>query len=140
MRAFTKEWLKASRDDLLTLEEIIDNPHLTHIAAFHAQQCAEKAMKAIIEESETDIPRIHKLLKLNEIVSSALDGLDEEMMSLLDGLYVESRYPGDMGLLPQGKPTLDDAREFHAFARNVFEQVCLTLGGDSEAILRGDYE
>ena len=62
MRAFTMEWLKASRDDLLTIEEIIDNPHLTHIVAFHAQQCVEKSMKAIIEENEIDIPKIHKLV------------------------------------------------------------------------------
>ncbi len=31
MRAFTKEWLKAAHDDLLTIHEIIDNIHLTHI-------------------------------------------------------------------------------------------------------------
>jgi hypothetical protein len=27
MRAFTKEWLKAAHDDLLTIHEIIDNIH-----------------------------------------------------------------------------------------------------------------
>ena len=134
MRAFTKEWLKASRDDLLTIEEIIDNPHLTHIVAFHAQQCVEKAMKAIIEENEIDIPKIHKLLKLYEKVLSSLNGLDEELMSVLDGLYIESRYPGDMGLLPYGKPSLDDAKEFYAFANSVFDKVCGVLGTNIENI------
>ena len=32
--------------------------------------------------------------------------------------YIDSRYPGDMGLLPYGKPTLEDAKEFHEFALN----------------------
>jgi HEPN domain-containing protein len=140
VRAFTKEWLKALRDDLLTIEEIIDNPHLTHVVAFHAQQCVEKSMKAIIEENEIDIPKIHKLLKLYEKVSFALDGLDEEIMSLLDGLYMESRYPGDMGLLPHGKPSIDDAKEFYAFANSVLDKVCGVLGTNIEEILENDYK
>lgn len=127
MRAFTKEWLKAAQDDLLTIEEILDNPHLTHIVAFHAQQCVEKSMKAIIEENEIDIPKIHKLLKLYDKVSFTLDGLDEEIMSMFDGLYIESRYPGDMGLLPQGKPSSDDAKEFYDFAMTVYNEVCTKL-------------
>ena len=138
MRAFTKEWLKASRDDLLTIEEIIDNPHLTHIVAFHAQQCVEKSMKAIIEENEIDIPKIHKLLKLYEKVSFALSGLDEDIMSLLDGLYIESRYPGDMGLLPHGKPTSHDAKDFYDFANSTFNKVCEILGTSVEEILEKD--
>jgi HEPN domain-containing protein len=135
MRAFTKEWLKASKDDLLTIEEIIDNPHLTHIVAFHAQQCVEKAMKAIIEENEIDIPKIHKLLKLYDKVSFSLDGLDEELMSVLDGLYIESRYPGDMGLLPHGKPTSADAKEFYDFANNILDKVCGILGTKIENLI-----
>ena len=63
MKKFTKEWLRAAYDDLITIEEIIDNSFLTNIVAFHAQQCIEKSMKAIIEEEEINIPKIHKLLK-----------------------------------------------------------------------------
>lgn len=134
MRAFTEEWLKAARDDLLTIEEILDNPHLTHIVAFHAQQCAEKSMKAIIEEEEIDIPKIHRLLKLHEKVSFSLGGLDEEIMSLLDGLYIESRYPGDMGLLPHGKPSPDDAKEFYSFASSTLDKACEVLGTNRERL------
>ncbi len=134
MRAFTKEWLKASKDDLLTIEEIIDNPHLTHIVAFHAEQSVEKAMKAIIEEYEMDIPKIHKLLKLYDMVSFILNDLDEDIMSLLDELYIESRYPGDMGLLPNGKPTIEDAKKFYTFAKNVFNKVCEVLNIDIKDI------
>ena len=42
MRVFTKEWLKVSIDDLMTIEEIILNENLTHISAFHTQQSVEK--------------------------------------------------------------------------------------------------
>ncbi len=127
MRTFTKEWLNASKDDLLTIEEIIDNPHLTHIVAFHAQQSVEKSMKAILEENEIDIPKIHKLLNLYNKVSFALEDLDEDIMSILDGLYIESRYPGDMGLLPHGKPSIDDAKVFYDFALSTYDKVCKRL-------------
>jgi hypothetical protein len=68
MRTFTKEWLKASKDDLLAIEELVDNPHLTHIVAFHAQQCVEKSMKAIIEENELGLTNPIKDLPLFVII------------------------------------------------------------------------
>lgn len=127
MRAFTKEWLKAAYDDLLTIEEIINNQHLTHIVAFHAQQCIEKSFKAILEEKEIDTPKIHKLLKLHRMLPITLAEVNDDILIILDELYIESRYPTEMGLLPNGKPTLKDAREFYLFAKNIFNQVCTLL-------------
>ena len=42
MKTLTQAWLNAARDDLLTIEELIDIEHLTHIVAFHAEQAVEK--------------------------------------------------------------------------------------------------
>ncbi len=86
MRAFTKEWLKAAND------EIINNDFLTHITAFHAQKSVEKVMKAILEEYQIDFPKIHKLVKLKTLLSIELTDIDEEIMSALDELYIESRF------------------------------------------------
>ncbi len=72
MRAFTKEWLKASNDDMLIIEQIINIEHLTHMVAFHSQQAIEKSFKALIEEYEIDIPKIHKLMRLKKILSDKL--------------------------------------------------------------------
>jgi HEPN domain-containing protein len=130
MRNFTKEWLKAANDDLLTINEIVDNSFLTHITAFHAQQCVEKAMKAILEEYEIDYPKIHKLVKLKTLVPVELKDIDEDMLFILDDLYIESRYPGELGLLPNGKPTLEDAKEFYQFAQQLFNQICVILEFD----------
>jgi len=46
---------------------------------------------------------------------------------MLDELYIDSRYPGDMGLLPHGKPSLEDAQEFYDFSLDVLKKVCLIL-------------
>ena len=40
---------------------------------------------------------------------------------------IDSRYPGDMGLMPYGKPTLKDAEEFNSLAKEVFEKACNCL-------------
>lgn len=130
MRNFTKEQLKAANDDLLTINEIVDNSFLTHITAFHAQQCVEKAMKAILEEYEIDYPKIRKLVKLKTLVPVELKDIDEDMLFILDDLYIESRYPGELGLLPNGKPTLEDAKEFYQFAQQLFNQICVILEFD----------
>lgn len=35
METAVEEWLTAARDDLETVSEILDNPRLTHVVAFH---------------------------------------------------------------------------------------------------------
>ena len=121
-----KDWLKSSISDLMNIEAILDNDFLTHIVAFHAQQAIEKALKAVIENRNERIPKVHSLRKLIEIMDEDIE-YDLELIKLLDSLYIESRYPTDMGLLPCGKPTLEDSREFYEFALKVFEDVCLKL-------------
>mgnify|MGYP001371865132 CR=1 FL=1 len=64
MKVLTQEWLKASRDDLEVIQEILEREDLTHIVAFHAEQCVEKAFKAVLEEKCMEIPKIHNLVTL----------------------------------------------------------------------------
>jgi len=35
---------------------------------------------------------------------------DEGMLDEINEIYIDSRYPADLGLLPYGKPTLEDAK------------------------------
>ena len=48
-------------------------------------------------------------------------------MFKINDLYIDSRYPGDLGLLPYGKPTLEDVKEFYDFAKEIFYKVCKVL-------------
>ena len=125
-KRLAKEWLKASISDLVNIEAIIKNDFLTHIVAFHAQQSVEKSLKAMIENKNQKIPRVHSLRKLIELIDNRVE-YDLELIKLLDSLYIESRYPTDLGLLPYGKPTLEDANEFYNFAQRIFDDVCQEL-------------
>jgi HEPN domain-containing protein len=120
MNELTKEWLARANDDLETIKEIIDNPELTNIAAFHAQQAIEKSLKAVIEEFKIGFIKIHNLEKLFALTNNYLQiEINLELVKKLDALYIDSRYPSEFGILPYGKPTVEDATEFSEFAKRV---------------------
>lgn len=124
MRKATEKWLISARDDLETIAEIVDNPQLTHIVAFHAQQCLEKAFKALLEEREEEIPHLHNLITLNERAGNPMAG--EKALDVLDRLnqlYIEARYPGERGLLPGGKPSREEVQTFQRAARRAYVQI-----------------
>jgi HEPN domain-containing protein len=47
---------------------------------------------------------------------------DVVLIEKMDKLYIDARYPGELGLLPDGKPTRADAQEFYACAQSVYRQ------------------
>ena len=118
-----KEWLKVSASDIKVIKKILDSEELSHIVAFHAQQSIEKSFKALIEFNGLNIPKQHDLLKLKSMLNNSIDA-DEDLLDTLNQLYIDSRYPGEMGLLPNGKPTLENAKEFYDFSVEIFTIVC----------------
>jgi len=124
MKKLTEEWLKSAEDDLRVIERIGQDEHLTHMVAFHAQQAVEKSLKAAIEEYELGSVRVHSLERLFEIVKPYME-LDADLfiIEMLDKLYVDARYPGNLGLLPNGVPSLTHAEKFNSFARAIYENI-----------------
>jgi HEPN domain-containing protein len=127
------EWVKAAYDDILTIEQIIEFKHLTHIVAFHSQQAIEKVFKALFEYNQMPFQKTHNLEKLYKQIEHIIK-VDYDKLELINELYIDSRYPGDMGLLPNGKPTLDDAKEFYQFAQTIFDEVCEILNVDKKEV------
>lgn len=124
MKQLTREWLNAAEDDLIAIESLINNPILTNIVAFHSQQAIEKSMKAVIEEFGITFKKTHNLqtlfLKIENILSFSVNEL---IISELDRLYLDARYPGDFGLMPDGKPTLDEAKIYFQEALTIKHKV-----------------
>jgi HEPN domain-containing protein len=106
--------------DLESIDQIIQREDLTPVAAFHAQQCVEKCFKAVLEEHSRKVPKEHSTLKLYGLVKELIPlEADTEILTDLDDLYIEARYPGELGLLPNGKPTRADAQEFYDCAKSL---------------------
>lgn len=124
MKELTKDWIRAARDDLTVIEKILEDESLTHIVAFHAQQCVEKVFKALLEEHEVAGQKIHNLVTLLAKTEQWFPyEIDMKLLRILDSLYIEARYPSEFGLLPSGRPTLTDASAFYEFARSIFETI-----------------
>lgn len=124
MRRQTKAWLDSALDDLGVVEEIIDREDLTHMIAFHCQQSIEKSFKAVLEEHEQNVPRIHDLITLYAQAEKYIRlTLDSALLNQLNELYMDARYPSELGLLPSGKPPLDLAREMFIFARRALDTI-----------------
>ena len=130
MKETTSEWLSRAKDDLDVIAEIKNKQHLTNMVAFHAQQAIEKSLKAIIDEFDLGFVKIHQIERLLEIVKDQMDAeIDHRIVQILDSLYIESRYPVDIGLLPNGKPTTEDAQKFIEFAILIYDYVKRKLEG-----------
>ena len=124
MSSIVEGWLESAYGDLKNIEYIIKDEMLTHIVAFHAQQCVEKSFKALLEYHTKETPKQHSTLKLYGSISEFIDiFINEELLSAFDDLYIDSRYPGNFGLMPYGKPTLEDAEEFYELAKDIHEYI-----------------
>ena len=127
MNRISHEWLKSAQDDLSLIERILDEDQLTHLVAFHAQHTIEKCLKALLEDQGDFVPKTHSLNRLFELNAGRITEPDADIVHALDELYIESRYPGELGLLPFGKPSLSEARMFFQVARDIFNMVSDTL-------------
>ena len=124
MKRQTEHWLDKAKDDLILIEEIMDNEHLTNMVAFHSQQAIEKSIKAVLEEKENHVPRIHNIIALKEKVENYITlAIDQEIFDQINELYIDSRYPMDMGLLPDGKPSKEIAGKFFNMATEIHKTI-----------------
>ncbi len=122
MKKATKGWFESAESDLLLIQEISSNEILTHISAFHAHQAIEKSLKAIIEEYEIGFIKTHSLENLyNKVKGQLQSKLNTDILIILDQLYIDARYPGELGLLPNGKPSVDEASAFYDVAKEVYK-------------------
>ncbi len=98
---FAVEWIrKAKADQMAALRALQDARHSkdqAEIACFHAQQCVEKYMKAMLVVSGQPIPRTHDLLNAELIIRKNCNLNMKRLLPRLRRLNqyaVEIRYPG----------------------------------------------
>ena len=98
MNALVKEWIvKAEGDFTCVSRECRARKNPVYDAAcFHAQQCAEKYLKACLQENHIEFDRTHKLLHLLSLLETKAPVLVslKEQLQLLDAYSVAFRYPG----------------------------------------------
>jgi HEPN domain-containing protein len=114
------QWLAKAADDLEAAERSLAGKPLCWVAAFHAQQAAEKVLKAFLTRHRVEYERSHNidyLLDLCVAIEPQMEALRASANRLTD-YAVELRYP-----FPHPEPTLSDAREAVEIAESVRDLV-----------------
>ncbi|MFZ5882847.1 MAG: HEPN domain-containing protein [Chloroflexota bacterium] len=115
-----KVWMNYAETDLRAAHALLDSGEFfPRQICFLAQQCAEKAIKAILVFEEVDFPKNHDLDRLRDLIPNGWKF--KEMFPDLAELTiwaVESRYPGNTPDVVEA-----EARETLQLAEAVFNAV-----------------
>jgi HEPN domain-containing protein len=98
MNQAVAEWVAKAEGDFLTAGRELrarKSPNYDAVC-FHTQQCAEKYLKAVLQENGERVPKIHFLLELLAMILK-FDGSYEFLkadLEVLEDYSVRFRYPG----------------------------------------------
>jgi HEPN domain-containing protein len=108
-------WMQRAEEDwLLARSALRRKVPLIYGTTFHAQQCVEKYLKALLLSCRQAFPRTHDLIALYDLCvrNSISIPVDQDKLERLAAYAVQVRYPGE-------DPTLDEAREAVQIAQEV---------------------
>ncbi|MCP3958238.1 MAG: HEPN domain-containing protein [bacterium] len=90
-----EDWIRRAQSDLALAGTPPEVGVLLEDLCFHAQQAAEKALKAVLISRSVPFPRTHSLTRLLELMPRALP-IPEKVQAavILTDYAVATRYPG----------------------------------------------
>jgi len=116
------KWLDHAIRDLQAARILLENG-LCGESAFHSQQAAEKALKAILAALGTQPPKTHQLEYLMVLAErKGIDTREIRNASILTDYAVEARYPDF-----EDEPSCNEAAEAVKLAGKVLEWARRTL-------------
>ncbi len=125
MKPMTAEWITKAEGDFAVMEReclVTQNPNYDGIC-FHAQQCAEKYLKARLCEAGGTFGKIHDLVALLDQIledEPAWEGFREDLAYLSD-FAVAFRYPGESADEESASDAQRRCRRFRDAARKALE-------------------
>ena len=123
MNLVNQEWVDKAEGDLLTARRELAATESANYDAvcFHAQQAAEKYLKALLQQRLIKFPKTHDLVELMEL-AVRIDPSWEDLrdrFDALDDFSVDIRYPGAFADKPAAREALDIAQEVRKRARGL---------------------
>ena len=121
MNPLTIEWVTKAEGDFHTAVRELrarKSPNFDAVC-FHSQQCAEKYLKAILQENEKQIPKNHNLIALLElclVVDSTLELMRTDLI-VLERYAVRFRYPGVTSDKGEARNATSSVKVFRKFIR-----------------------
>ena len=127
--ATIRAWVQKAENDLKTADLTLKAGRAapTDTICFHAQQCVEKYLKALLVAQGIEFERIHHITALVALLPEVVrPDLTPDEQILLTDYAVSVRYPGEIESV-----SLDEARGAVAVARRVRSHVRQNLPIDS---------
>ena len=125
MNELVEEWIqKAEGDFNSALREYRARKFPNYDAAgFHAQQCVEKYLKALLQKHLIPFQKIHDLLKLAEQCLPIIPDLEFywEPLAYLNQFSVAFRYPGESASREQAKHAIKALKQLKLFLKEKVE-------------------
>lgn len=130
VKAKVRAWVaKAELDFRLTQDMLNRNEEwLAGDICFHAEQCAEKYLKARLVFDDIHFPRIHDINELTKLLPTGVrPRASEHERSMLTIYAVTMRYPGDYDAptIPEARTTVRVARRIRAKIRRSLPSDCI---------------
>ena len=121
MKPTTAEWVAKAEDDYAVMEResrVVVHPSYDAVC-FHAQQCAEKYLKARLCEADVAFGKTHDLVALLEQTLDQEPGWEgfREGLAYLSDFAVSFRYPGESADRDSALEAQDRCRAFRKAAR-----------------------
>ncbi len=119
----TLEWVEKAEEDAAVAEResrVRKNP-APGAVCYHAQQCIEKYLKAVLQEQAAFIPKIHDLPSLfDQCRREHFEALiDREGLVSLSRFATHFRYPGEAAELTDAKQALLLMRRYRTALRSM---------------------
>jgi HEPN domain-containing protein len=115
-------WIeKAEEDFVLARSALRRKKPLTYGACFHAQQCAEKYLKALLVARGQTFPKTHDLVLLSDLCAQTglLVGVPTKQLNTLSDQAVRVRYPGAAPTPAEAREAVETAKTVRTFARKL---------------------
>jgi HEPN domain-containing protein len=122
MKRTTREWVrKAEADHVVARRSSRGKTPLHDLVCFHCQQCAEKYLKALLEELGLSVPKTHELGRILRSLRPHHPTLDSVRRGLdfLTQFAVDTRYPGENATKRQAEAALRWEGRVRAEARSL---------------------
>jgi HEPN domain-containing protein len=124
MKPITREWIDKAEGDWATASREIRTRKRPNYDAvcFHAQQCAEKYLKAWLQEANITFGKSHDLLKLlaSIVQAEASWSVLKPDLNALTDFAVEYRYPGSSATKAEARDALTHCRNVRRVIRRSF--------------------
>jgi HEPN domain-containing protein len=117
--------IRAEEDYTLCRSALRRKTPLLYGSTFHAQQCAEKYLKALLVAHGHAFPRTHDLVALYDLcMQAALPvRVEPDQLERLNAYAVQVRYPGDDPTLEEAQEAVEIAQGVRRWVRAVFRSL-----------------